>query len=51
MLAAHDAATADPKRGRKPNSTRPDRLRNKKLGRENARLRIRLPHAQAIFEA
>jgi transposase-like protein len=51
MLAAHDAATAEPKRGRKPDPTRPDRLRNEKLSRENARLRIRLQHAEAIIDA
>jgi transposase len=51
MLAAHDAATAEPKRGRKPDPTRPDRLSHEKLRRENARLQIRLQHAEAIIAA
>ena len=51
LLAAHEAAIAEPRRGRKPDPTRPDRLRNEKLSRENARLKIRLQHAEAIIDA
>jgi transposase len=51
LIATLDAQMADPKRGRKPDPTRPDRLRNEKLSRENARLRIRLQHAEAIIDA
>jgi hypothetical protein len=51
LIATLDAQMAEPKRGRKPDPTRPDRLRNEKLSRENARLRIRLQHAEAIIDA
>ena len=51
MLAAHDAATAEPKRGRKPDPVRPDRLRAEKLERELARSHKRLAQAEAIIEA
>jgi transposase-like protein len=51
LLAAHDAAITEPRRGRKPDPARPDRLRIEKLERENSRLLIRLQHAEAIMEA
>jgi transposase-like protein len=51
LLAAHDAATGEPKRGRKPDPARPDRLRIEKLERELARSHKRLAQAEAIIEA
>jgi hypothetical protein len=51
MLAAHDAATAEPKRGRKPDPTRPEKIKIDKLERANARLQIRLQTAEAIIDA
>ncbi len=51
MLATHDAATAEPTRGRKPDAARPERLRIEKLERELARSRKRLAQAEAIIEA
>jgi transposase-like protein len=51
MLATRDAATAEPKRGRKADPARPDRLRIEKLERELARSHKRLAQAEAIIEA
>ena len=51
LFLAHDAATAEPKRGRKPDPARPDRLRADKLERELARSHKRLAQAEAIIEA
>jgi transposase len=51
LIATLDAQAPEPQRGPKPDLTRPDRLRNEKLERENARLRIRLQHAEAIIDA
>ena len=51
ILATHDAATAEPKRGRKPDPARPDRLRADKLERELAPTRNRLAQAEALIEA
>jgi transposase len=51
LLATHDAAIAEPQRGRKPDAARPERLRIEKLERELARSRKRLAHAEAIIEA
>ena len=51
LFLAHDAATAEPKRGRKPDPARPDRLRIEKLERELARSHKRLAQAEAIIEA
>ena len=51
LFLAHDAATAEPKRGRKPDPARPDRLRAEKLERELARSHKRLAQAEAIIEA
>ena len=51
LLAAQDAAAVEPKRGRKPDPTRPERLRIEKLERELARSHQRLAQAEAIIEA
>ena len=51
MLATHDVATAEPKRGRKADPARPERLRIEKLERELTRSRKRLAQAEAIIEA
>ena len=51
QLAAHDARTPEPKRGRKPDPARPEKLRLEKLERENARLEKRLMQAEAIIDA
>ena len=51
MLATHDAASAEPKRGRKADPARPERLRAEKLERELARTQKRLAQAEAIIDA
>jgi len=51
QLAAADAKVAEPKRGRKPDPTRPDRIKLDKLQRENVRLHKRLMQAEAIIDA
>ncbi len=51
LLATHDAATSEPRRGRKPDPARPDRLRIEKLERELARSHKRLAQAEAIIDA
>jgi len=51
QLAEIDARTPEPKRGRKADPTRPEKLRIDKLERENARLTKRLQHAEAIIDA
>jgi transposase len=51
QLAAHDAKTPEPKRGRKPDPARPDKLRIEMLERKNARLEKRLMQAEAIIDA
>ncbi len=51
LLAAQDAATVEPRRGRKPDPARPDRLAHEKLTRELARMHTRLAHAEAIIDA
>ena len=51
LLATHDAATAEPKRGRKADAARPQRLRIEKLERELARSHKRLAQAEAIIGA
>jgi len=51
QLAALDAKTPEPKRGRKPDPARPERLRIEKLEREKARLEKRLQQAEAIIDA
>lgn len=50
-LAADDAMAAEPKRGRKADPARPDRLRAEKLERELARAHKRLAQAEAIIDA
>ena len=51
LLAAHDAAAVEPKRGRKLDPARLDRLRIEKLERELARSQKRLIQAEAIIDA
>ena len=51
QLATLDAPTPEPKRGRKPNPARPDKLRIDKLERALARAQQRLAQAEAIIEA
>lgn len=51
MLATHDAATSEPKRGCKPDPARPQRLRAEKLECELARTQKRLAQAEAIIDA
>jgi transposase-like protein len=51
MLSAMDATAVEPRRGRKPDPARPERLRLDKLQRENARLQKRLAQAEAIIDA
>jgi len=51
QLAAVDAKVAEPRRGRKPDPTRPDRLKFDQLQREIARLQKRLMQAKAIIDA
>lgn len=51
LIATVDAETPEPRRGRKPDPLRPERLRLEKLERDNARLQKRLVQAEAIIEA
>jgi len=51
LIATLDAETPEPRRGRKPDPLRPERLRLEKLERDNARLQKRLVQAEAIIEA
>ncbi len=51
LVAALDASTPEPRRGRKPDLLRPEKLRLQKLERDNARLQKRLVQAEAIIEA
>ena len=51
LIARLDAQAPEPQRGPKPDLARPERLRSEKLERENARLRLRLQHAEAIIDA
>ena len=46
-----DAKTPEPKRGRKPDPLRPEKIRIDKLERENARLEKKLKQAEAIIDA
>lgn len=50
-LATLDAKTPEPKRGRKPDPLRPEKIRIDKLERENARLETKLKQAEAIIDA
>jgi len=51
QIEALDARTPEPKRGRKPDPARPQRLQVERLERENARLAKRLAQAEAIIDA
>lgn len=51
QLAQIDAAVLEPKRGRKPDPKRPDRLRIEKLERDLAKAHKRLQQAEAIIDA
>jgi transposase len=51
LIATLHAQTPEPKRGRKPDPTRAAKIKIDKLERDNARLQIRLKHAEAIIEA
>jgi hypothetical protein len=51
QLAALDARTPEPRRGRKPDPSRPEKLKNEKLARDNVRLQKRLKQAEAIIDA
>ena len=50
-VATLDASTPEPRRGRKPDPLRPEKLRLQKLERDNARLQKRLVQAEAIIDA
>lgn len=51
QLAAVNAKAVEPRRGRKPDPARPERLALDKLQRQNARLQKRLMQAEAIIDA
>jgi len=51
QVAALDAQTAEPKRGRKPDPSRPEKLRINQLERDLARAQQRLAQAEAIIDA
>jgi transposase-like protein len=51
QLSALDARTPEPKRGRKVDPARPQKLQVERLERENARLAKRLAQAEAIIDA
>lgn len=51
LIATLDSEAAEPKRGRKPDPLRSERLALEKLERENARLQRRLTQAEAIIDA
>lgn len=51
LIAQLDAKTPEPKRGRKPDPTRAEKLKIDKLERDNARLEKRLKQAEAIIDA
>lgn len=51
QLAALDAQTPEPRRGRKPDPTRPEKLKIDKLERELARAQRQLKQAEAIIDA
>lgn len=51
QLAQIDAAAVEPKRGRKPDPKRPDRLLIEKLERELTKAHKRLQQAEAIIDA
>lgn len=51
QVTALDAQTAEPKRGRKPDPSRPEKLRITQLERDLARAQKRLAQAEAIIDA
>lgn len=51
QVAALDAQTPEPQRGRKPDPTRPEKLRINQLERDLARAHKRLVQAEAIIDA
>jgi len=51
QVAALDAQTPEPQRGRKPDPTRPEKLRINQLERDLARAQKRLAQAEAIIDA
>lgn len=51
QITALDAATPDPKRGRKPDPKREETLRIEKLEGELARARKRLQQAEVVIDA
>ena len=51
LIATLDAQAPEPKRGRKPDLLRPEKLKVEKLERDNARLHKRLAQAEAIIDA
>jgi len=51
QLAQRDAQMPEPKRGRKPDPLRAEKLKIDKLERDNARLEKRLKQAEAIIDA
>jgi transposase len=51
FVARLDATMSEPKRGRKPDPRRPEKLMLAKLERDNARLHKRLAQAEAIIDA
>ncbi len=51
QVAALDAQTTEPRRGRKPDPARPEKLRIDQLERELVRAQKRLSQAEAIIDA
>lgn len=51
LIATLDAQAPEPKRGRKSDPLRPEKLKVAKLERDNARLHKRLAQAEAIIDA
>lgn len=51
QVAALDAQTTEPKRGRKPDPSRPEKLRINQLERDLVRAQKRLAQAEAIIDA
>lgn len=51
QVATLDAHAPEPRRGRKPDPARPEKLKIDKLERELARTQKRLVHAEAIIDA
>ena len=51
LVAALDASSPEPQRGRKPDPARPEKLKLDRLERELARTQKRLAQAEAIIDA